>query len=115
MTIEWTRDLPNGEAALVCPPLRFERFSEPEARAEKVLGYDARGEVCYYRHAYALVECFFDADDLPCESEVFYETVTAWRLADRRWLTCLRQGGAQGLCGDRHRPPRYAMADERPR
>lgn len=81
MTIEWTRDLPNGEAALVCPPLRFKRFSEPEARAEKVLGYDNMGEVCYYRHAYSMTDNFLDQDDLFCESEVFYETVTAWRLS----------------------------------
>ncbi|BCB26013.1 hypothetical protein SKTS_08990 [Sulfurimicrobium lacus] len=115
MIEEWKRELPSEQAALACPPLCFERFSEPEARAEKVLGYDAGGEVCYYRHAYSLTESFLDADDLTCESEVFYETVTAWRLADRRWLTCLRQGGEQGLCGDRLRPPSYAMADERPR
>lgn len=112
---EWTRDLPSGQAGLAGSPLRFERFSEPEVRAEKVLGYDVNGEVCYYRHAYALTESYLDEDDLPCESEVFYETVTAWRLADRRWLTYLRQGGEQGLCGDRLRPPRYAVVNQRPR
>ncbi|MDD5405076.1 MAG: hypothetical protein PHZ14_11145 [Sulfuricella sp.] len=115
MTNEWTWDLPPGQAALACPPLHFERFKEPEARAEKVLGYDDKGEVCFYRHAYSLTENFLDEEGLPCESEVFYETVTAWRLADRRWLTCLRQGGEQGVCNDRHRPPSYAMADQRPR
>lgn len=111
----WQTGLPPEYQMEAVPPLRFENFRDEEARAEKVLGYDNRGEVCYYRHAYSLRSDFLDDDDLYGENEVFFEIVTAWRQPDGRWLTCLRQGGEQGSCGDRLRAPSYAMADERPR
>jgi hypothetical protein len=98
---DWAEQLKGEVARLVEAPVRFERHEDRSVPASKVIGYDARGERCYYRHQYVMREERFDEDDLPMRVETWHEEVTAWRMRDSRWLRLAVRIQGFGGCGRR--------------
>lgn len=82
----WDRRLPAALRDSVRVPQRFESHEDASARSRKLIGFDANGERCFYRHAFIVTELRFDVDEWPLELPIYWEQVDAWRLADGRWL-----------------------------
>lgn len=98
---DWLAGLADALTPVVVAPVRFERHEDSSVPAVKVVGFDAQGRSCFYRHHFVVNDERFDEDELPLLVETFREQVTAWRLQDARWL-CLtvRVSGFAG-CGRR--------------
>ena len=95
LVTRWRRGCPAYFRSLLVEPVRFERYTDELAHAEKLLGFDAEGERCFYRHRYALLEGRFDQDDMPWSLLLYGEEVTAWRLRDGDWLKAEERAGVQ--------------------
>jgi len=70
----------------VVKPVTLEHHAEPSANADKVFGYDARGNRCFYYHSFLLRDEGFDIDEFPIQIDVYYECVVAWRLRRGNWI-----------------------------
>lgn len=77
----WSQDLPDTWRVLTREPLDFKIYREPALAAERVFGLDEDGLACFYFHRYLVP---------PPKSrrggQALGETLSAWRLADQRWL-----------------------------
>lgn len=96
---DWQALLPPHLLPLVVPPVRSETFHDDELPAERMLGYDLRGEPCFCvcRHVLSELEAGADEDPLR-EAPVLSECLTAWRLRDEGWLVH-RSVRRFGVCG----------------
>ncbi len=97
----WQRGWTSGLGAVLVKPRRFERHIDHGVPAVRILGFDAGGKPCYFRQHYAIREERFDEDDLPVRVETHREQVTAWRLADGRWLHVAARVSGFAECGNR--------------
>ena len=88
----WQEFLPDTwrEAALV--PLDFRHYREYEMDAQRYLGYDENGEVCFTRYDYTLSRLASDDGEEFYEVITHHEIVSAWRLRDERWLIFSKTG-----------------------
>jgi hypothetical protein len=82
----WKRQLPVEYINQVIRPIDFDHHSEPSANAEKIIGFDSRGDKCFYIHSFLLTELAFDADEFPVLVDIYYEHVIAWRLRQGQWI-----------------------------
>ncbi|MHB1265986.1 MAG: hypothetical protein ACYCY2_00105 [Acidithiobacillus ferriphilus] len=104
-----------GINAILIVPTRFEHFEEPSAYAEKVLGYDQSGRCCYYQHAYTITRDVLDDDDNFYEEASYHEILAAWLLDSGQWLCRTTSRIGMGYCRNPAMPPRYELAQSRPR
>jgi hypothetical protein len=86
MTEPWNIHLPTQYRNRVIPPIAFEHHTEPSVRADKIIGFDEKGERCFYFHSFWLTEEGFDVDEFPILIEAYYERVIAWRHAKGHWI-----------------------------
>lgn len=86
-SVAWAAELPPDLIGVVVPPVRFDVHRDREIVADRSLGLDAQGQVCFcsFRHVQTALRS--DDDEFFYEAPVAVETLTAWRLPDRRWLT----------------------------
>lgn len=117
METGWKADLPTemGINAILVVPQRFEHFEEPSAYAEKMLGYDKAGRCCYYQHAYTITRDVLDDEDNFYEEASYHEILTAWLLDSGQWLCRTISRIGMGHCRNPAAPPRYELAQNRPR
>ena len=112
----WMIDLPEEYLPEIQAPQRYESFEQPDVpRAYKILGYDGKGECCYYLHRYALNRVLLDDEDNFYEEESYFEEVKAWRLSSGVWLSRNVSVGRAGDCLGRSLRPDYAILPSRPR
>ena len=104
-----------GIDALLIVPTRFEHFEEPSAYAEKMLGYDQSGRCCYYQHAYTVTRDVLDDEDNLYEEASYHEILAAWLLDSGQWLCRMTSRIGIGHCRNPATPPRYELAQSRPR
>ncbi len=109
---DWNRGLPDDYSGGVVTPVRFERFEEPSALAERVFGYDGENRCCYYRHQHTLTREVLDDEDNFYSERAYSEEVLAWRLGGGAWLRCSASVGSAGACGDYRLE--YAITPARP-
>lgn len=109
---DWNRGLPDDYSGAVVMPVRFERFEEPSALAERVFGYDGENQCSYYRHRHTLTREVLDDEDNFYSERAYSEEVLAWRLASGVWLRCSATAGGAGECRDRRLE--YAITPVRP-
>jgi len=83
----WQVELPQPYQPLVVPPVAFEVVQEYEVLADRVHGRDAQNQPCYFAFRYVATQLRSDDDEVYYEVPVYVETLTSWRLQDRRWLT----------------------------
>lgn len=85
--VAWVAELPPDLIGVVVVPVRFDVQRDSEIVADRSLGVDAQGQVCFcaFRHVQTALRS--DDDEFFYEAPVAVETLTAWRLPDRRWLT----------------------------
>ena len=83
---QWQKELPGEWRTTAIAPLSFASYREYEMPASRTLGYDAKGQACYYRHTYILGSLCSDDDEEFYETIAYGEEVQAWRLHDERWL-----------------------------
>ena len=86
-TVAWADELPADLFGLVEPPVRFQIHRDMEIVADRSLGLDAQGQACFCAFRYVKTALRSEDDEFFYEAPVYVETVTAWRLPDRRWLT----------------------------
>jgi hypothetical protein len=83
---DWRACLPPDWREQVVAPLDLSHHREYEMRAERCLGHDEDGLLCFYAHDYALTGLRSDDDEAFYTVIDFGERVRAWRLRDGRWL-----------------------------
>jgi hypothetical protein len=86
MTLQWNADLPDDYHEHTIAPVSFERHVDAFAHASKDVGFDQAGKRCFYRHEFTVTEERFDAEEFPLVIGVYWERVSAWRLAGGQWL-----------------------------
>jgi hypothetical protein len=90
----WQARLPSELIAWVVWPQRVESFHDESVPAAKWRGYDAAGNLCYYRHRFTLWDDVYD-DEEPYQRLILSESLEAWRCLDGRWLrSTLRHEGS---------------------
>lgn len=95
----WQARLPAEFLTWVIWPQYVESFHDDSVPASKWRGYDARGELCYYRHQYSQWDAVYD-DEEPYARLIQSETLEAWRALDGRWLRkIVRAEGADHCTG----------------
>jgi hypothetical protein len=82
----WDKLLPGKYRYRVVTPIAFERHTEPSAHAVKIIGFDSSGAKCFECHSFILQEEYFDIDEFPILSDVYYERVACWRLRHGQWI-----------------------------
>jgi len=89
-------ELPTDLAGLVELPVRFHIARDVEIVADRSLGLDAQGQACFCAFRYVKTALRSEDGEFFYEAPVYVETVTAWRLPDRRWLASHKvMGGAE--------------------
>jgi hypothetical protein len=86
MIEHWKAFLPQEYSKLAIKPIAFERNTESSVSADKIIGFDAQGNGCFYYHSYTLTEEGFDIDEFPILIDVYFERVVAWRIAGGQWI-----------------------------
>ena len=109
----WKENLPEDMAFQAIEPHRFEYFEEPQASAEKMLGYDQGGHCCYYRHVFTIYRDVLDDEDNFYEEVSYHEILTAWLLNSGLWLCC--KNSKTGMGCNSVAQPCYELAHDRPR
>lgn len=84
--VAWQQGLPSPLAALVVAPVNFDIAHEYEVVAERTTGYDHHNDPCYRAFRYLSTELHSDDDELFYQAPIYAETLTSWRLEDKRWL-----------------------------
>ena len=85
--VAWMEELPSDLIGLVEAPVSFAVEREHEIVADRSLGLDAEGQACFCAFRYVQTALRSDDDEIFYEAPVYAETVTAWRLPDKRWLS----------------------------
>ncbi|MBA4263370.1 MAG: hypothetical protein C0443_15495 [Comamonadaceae bacterium] len=85
--VAWTEELPPDLIGVVVPPVRFDIEQDHHIVADRSLGLDAQGQACFCAFRYVQTALRSEDDEFFYETPVYIETVTAWRLPDRRWIT----------------------------
>jgi hypothetical protein len=85
--VAWTEELPPDLIGVVVPPVRFDIAQDHHIVADRSLGLDAQGQACFCAFRYVETALRSEDDEFFYEAPVRIETVTAWRLPDRRWIT----------------------------
>jgi len=99
----WQARLPAELQPHVIWPVRQESHHDDSVPASKWRGYDALGQLCWYRHHFSQWDYAFDDDDEPCMRMLRSETFEAWRCLDGRWLRRVQGLQGPGRCeGDEH-------------
>lgn len=93
--------LPDGPALQGVVIDRFEFHHDESIPASKWRGYDAAGELCWYRHSFELWHESFDDEDQPCLRHAGSELLEARRCADGGWLRRKIVIPADGPCAGR--------------
>ncbi|NEX19629.1 hypothetical protein G3480_04760 [Thiorhodococcus mannitoliphagus] len=70
----------------VITPGAFRVHHEHEMAAKRVLGYDSRGQPCFYAHDYRQMDVRSDDDEDFYQALAYSESITAWRLRSGLWL-----------------------------
>ena len=84
----WMSDLPSQLQELVITPVRFEVHHEHEIAAERSIGRDVFGKICFCDFNYVRTGLQSDDGDALYESVTYAESITSWRMVDSRWLVC---------------------------
>ncbi|WP_428422172.1 hypothetical protein [Methylibium sp.] len=95
----WQARLPAELQAHVFWPVRVESHHDDGVPASKWRGYDALGQLCYYRHHYAQWDYSFDDEDEPCMRMLRSESFEAWRCLNGQWLRRVQAVEGPGQCG----------------
>ncbi len=95
----WQARLPAELQAHVFWPVRVESHHDDSVPASKWRGYDALGQLCYYRHHYAQWDYSFDDEDEPCMRMLRSESFEAWRCLNGQWLRRVQAVEGPGRCG----------------
>jgi hypothetical protein len=101
MDRRWNDLLPDEYVQSVIQPSRYERHAEPSANAEKIYGYDANNNRCFYYHTFLVQEEGFDVDEFPILINVYYERVVAWRKRDGQWIKLKTVSDRLDKCNNR--------------
>lgn len=97
--VAWMEELPSDLVGLVVPPVSFSIQRDGEIVADRSLGFDANGLTCFCAFRYVQTALRSEDDEIFYEAPIHVETVTAWRLPDRRWLTSHKViGDAEPMC-----------------
>ena len=86
LPVAWMDELPSDLIDVVVPPVRFDIQQEFNIVADRSLGLDAQGRVCFCAFRYVRTALRSDDGEILYDAPVYAETVTAWRLPDDRWL-----------------------------
>ena len=111
----WQQHLPGEYQKLVLEPVVFERHTEHSVNAEKVIGFDARGERCFYSHTFTLSVEGFDVDEFPILIDTYFERVVAWRLRKGRWVSVKSFSDQMDRCNKRMTTLSVALTDSAPK
>jgi len=84
----WMSDLPRQLKDLVITPVRFDVHHEHEIAAERTIGRDVFGKICFCDSKYVLTDLQSDDGDTLYEDPAYAESTTSWRMVDSRWLVC---------------------------
>jgi len=99
-TDHWQARLPAPLQAHVVMPVRVEVHRDDETPATKWRGYDALGQLCWYRHHYAQWDAGFEADDEPVAQLLHEEDFEAWRSLPGSWIRRVQRLQGDGKpCG----------------
>lgn len=110
--VAWADELPPDLLGVVEPPVRFDIEQDRHIVADRSLGRDAQGQVCFCAFRYVQTALRSEDDEFFYEAPVYIETVTAWRLPDRRWIASHQvMRGA----GDRSAVPQLSLCEGMPR
>lgn len=82
----WSSLLPTEWRRRVIRPRTFRVHHEHEIAARRILGYDSRGNACFYAHDYRQMDLRSDDDEDFYQALAYSESMTAWRLRGGRWL-----------------------------
>jgi len=93
----WQARLPQAMLDRVVLPLRLESFHDESVPASKWRGYDLIGNLCYYRHWFALWDDVVD-DEEPYRRLILTESLEAWRCQDGSWIRQLQRSEGADQC-----------------
>lgn len=110
-TADWRACLPQEWQGQVVAPLDVTRHQEYEMRAERCLGHDEDGMLCFYAHDYAVTGLRSDDDEAFYVVIDFGEQFRAWRMRDGRWLRYRRALRHEDPAADRGF---YTFSDDAP-
>jgi len=96
----WQARLPFELQSWVVCPQRLESFCDNSVPAAKWRGYDAGGNLCYYRHSFSQWEEMAD-DEEPYQRLIMSESLEAWRGLDGRWFRFLQRTVGPDQCSRR--------------
>jgi len=115
MIEHWKNQLPSEYLHCVISPTAFEHHTEPSVSADKIIGYDASGNRCFYFHSFLLTEDGFDIDEFPISIDVYYECVVAWRISEGKWVSIKSYSDQLDRCNKRLTTLPAEVTDSAPR
>lgn len=96
----WQARLPENLQPHVVIPVRFETHHDDSVPASKWRGYDALGQLCWYRHHFSQWDADFDDDDVPMVRLLREEEFEAWRALTGLWVRRVQHLAGDGRpCG----------------
>jgi hypothetical protein len=95
----WLTNLPQDLQDWVVAPVSVNVFQEYEMQAERAQRSDAANAPCFSEFRYVITQLRSDDGEVFYETPVYTETLTSWRLLDKRWLVCRTTLNRQGHAG----------------